>query len=91
MRGNDKHPLDPRDVMHKVSNILPVFTAKEIRTGATELLSSEAIAFIVHDDCDYQIDGAGVAAPLTAGNSVRGMPVGATKVTFNVPVTVEIM
>ena len=89
--SNKKNPVQADKTMHRALNILPVFTAKEIRTGVTTLLAKDCVAFIVHTSCDYQINGLGPAAALSPGSSVRGMPIGADHVLFNTPVTVEIM
>ncbi len=86
-----KHTFEPREVMHSATNVLPVFTAREIRSNVTQLDAKDCVSFLVHTDCDYQINGLGPAAPLAAGTSVRGMPVTATHVLFNTPVIVEIM
>jgi len=78
------------EVMHKAGNVLPVFTATEIRSNVTELFNDDCIAFAVHTDCDYRIDGVGVSSPLRSSD-VRGFPIGAAKVTFSPAVTIEIM
>ena len=80
----------PVEVMHRASNILPVFTPKEILTGVTTLEAEQAVAFVVHTDCTYQINGTGPAAPLITGD-VRGFPIGVATLVFSVPVVLEIM